>query len=96
MNTINYVKCPRCDGTGIVPIYLHIQRGKCFLCGGEGRLEATIRVIAYGQNGVVNYLRNFFSKSHANNVVKQAKTYADNVAVVAFEGGIVKYTWNRA
>jgi len=29
-------KCPRCNGTGTVNGYEHVQGGKCFRCGGNG------------------------------------------------------------
>lgn len=30
------VKCPRCNGTGSVPQFKHVQDGVCFRCGGTG------------------------------------------------------------
>jgi len=32
------VKCDKCDGTGIIPIYMHVQNGVCFKCGGSGSI----------------------------------------------------------
>ncbi len=29
-------KCPRCKGSGYIPIYRHVQGGICFRCWGEG------------------------------------------------------------
>lgn len=31
-----YSKCDRCNGSGFLPQYSHIQNGICFKCGGEG------------------------------------------------------------
>ena len=28
--------CPRCNGSGHLPQYQHVQRGICFLCWGKG------------------------------------------------------------
>lgn len=30
------VKCPRCNGTGNVPSFAHVQEGICFRCDGTG------------------------------------------------------------
>lgn len=30
------VQCDRCDGSGYLPQYNHVQHGVCFKCGGEG------------------------------------------------------------
>lgn len=34
--TGHYNKCGRCNGTGYLPQYDHIENGVCFKCGGEG------------------------------------------------------------
>jgi len=31
-----WVECPRCDGSGELEVFRHIQGGKCFECGGKG------------------------------------------------------------
>lgn len=28
--------CPKCDGTGFIQVYGHVQSGRCFKCGGAG------------------------------------------------------------
>lgn len=28
--------CPKCDGTGFIQVYGHVQNGRCFKCGGAG------------------------------------------------------------
>jgi hypothetical protein len=41
--TIIYAKtciglvCQRCEGTGLIPHYGHIDRGRCFACNGTGK-----------------------------------------------------------
>lgn len=39
MSRINYssTSCPRCGGSGYIPMYRHIEGGVCFLCRGNGR-----------------------------------------------------------
>lgn len=32
------VPCPKCGGQGTIDGYRHIQHGKCFRCGGAGRV----------------------------------------------------------
>jgi hypothetical protein len=32
--------CGRCDGTGLVPWYMHVKGGVCFQCAGSGKVEA--------------------------------------------------------
>lgn len=32
------VTCPRCGGTGYIPVFRHINDGICFLCGGTGKV----------------------------------------------------------
>lgn len=31
--------CPRCDGTGTISEYAHIQDGQCFKCNGTGAIN---------------------------------------------------------
>lgn len=33
------VKCPRCGGKGIIPSYMHVDNGVCFLCEGTKYIE---------------------------------------------------------
>ena len=91
-----FVKCPRCSGTGLLPQFSHVEKGRCFLCKGKKQIEANIRIIAYGDNGVVNYMRYVFSKDAANRIVAKAKSYVENVAIAVSVKDIVTFTWNRA
>jgi hypothetical protein len=34
--TDKWVTCPRCGGSGELPIFSHINAGKCYECGGKG------------------------------------------------------------
>ena len=38
--------CPRCQGTGRLPQYNHVQAGVCFRCGGNGQLPALSQAAA--------------------------------------------------
>lgn len=31
-------KCPKCNGTGVIGHFIHIESGVCFLCGGSGNV----------------------------------------------------------
>ncbi|WP_460585959.1 hypothetical protein [Hymenobacter arcticus] len=31
--------CSRCNGSGYLPQYGHVERGRCFRCGGAGSLS---------------------------------------------------------
>lgn len=31
-------ECPRCSGMGFIQVYWHIDGGRCFKCGGSGRV----------------------------------------------------------
>lgn len=35
--------CQRCAGTGFIPYYGHIDKGRCFSCQGTGRPQETLR-----------------------------------------------------
>lgn len=37
----NAAKCPKCDGAGRLEAFLAIDNGKCFTCGGSGRVAAS-------------------------------------------------------
>lgn len=38
-------KCPKCDGTGYISYYGHVEGGVCFLCGGSGHHEKKFKVM---------------------------------------------------
>lgn len=38
--TLATLKCPKCNGTGEVS-FRHIADGRCFLCSGSGKLDAS-------------------------------------------------------
>lgn len=31
------MKCQKCDGSGFIPCFSHVEGGRCFRCGGNGR-----------------------------------------------------------
>lgn len=45
----NMVTCTKCDGRGKLRAFGHIENGKCFLCAGSGKLDAS-KVKATTQN----------------------------------------------
>lgn len=40
VGTMNTEKCKRCNGTGHLQAYRHVDNGTCFSCGGTGRVSA--------------------------------------------------------
>lgn len=36
------VACPRCKGEGKLDQYNHVAQGRCFKCGGEGKVLAWV------------------------------------------------------
>lgn len=38
------MKCTKCNGTGVLNEYLHIDNGKCFECNGTGKVEVSEEV----------------------------------------------------
>lgn len=36
-------RCPKCDGTGGIPQFWRIEGGRCFMCGGSGKIHDTIK-----------------------------------------------------
>ncbi len=37
--SLQSVQCPRCNGKGMLPTYLNIENGICFLCDGSGTIS---------------------------------------------------------
>jgi len=35
------VECTKCEGSGVCRRYMHIDNGRCFNCGGAGKVDAT-------------------------------------------------------
>ena len=33
------ISCPKCSGTGTLRAFMHIENGKCYLCGGSKTVE---------------------------------------------------------
>jgi RecJ-like exonuclease len=33
--------CPKCEGIGTIPMYLHTSQGRCFQCNGSGYVLTT-------------------------------------------------------
>lgn len=38
--TVTLIDCPKCDGEGYIREYAFIQDGRCFKCGGSGKIAA--------------------------------------------------------
>lgn len=50
------IQCPRCQGTGVLPQFMHIDNGICFLC--EGSKEIECNEIELPESAVVCYQDN--------------------------------------
>lgn len=73
-------KCPKCNGTGFIECYGHVQGGKCFECGGTGRKAQAWKVYTpeyQAKLDAKNAVRQ--AKVGAEKAVKEAKTLADNL-----------------
>jgi len=51
------IRCPRCGGSGEIEAFRHVASGVCFLCDGEGAIEACdiAKVAGRGIVLVMNY-----------------------------------------
>ncbi len=41
--------CPKCLGTGNISAFGHISGGRCFTCGGTGKVKGHVGVVAQAQ-----------------------------------------------
>jgi hypothetical protein len=49
MNTTKRVTCPKCDGSGKLRHFMHIDNGRCFECAGVGKVEIDPRPLPPGR-----------------------------------------------
>lgn len=104
MNNNSVIRCPKCNGTGILPEYKHLDNGKCFLCNGKGFIhideEKEIKKIdknkksidAYKNKLIKRLKKEWFNNSDAIYVVNEKNTYSIKENIKAdggkFQGGI--------
>lgn len=45
-----FMRCSKCDGTGFISGFMHVDNGKCWMCCGTGNIpEVKNKTVAYAQ-----------------------------------------------
>ena len=60
--------CPKCNGTGFIYGYEHIEGGRCFLCGGDGYHPHTFKVMTPEYEAKLQARRDTKVRSQANEI----------------------------